>query len=60
VQVFWPQGFAGNFDVIAAMIGMLALLALFRYKVGVIPVITVAGVLGLLCLFVKPLIELTL
>ncbi len=60
VQVFWPQGFAGSFDVIAAMIGMLALLALFRYKVGVIPVITVAGVLGLLCLFVKPLIELTL
>ncbi len=38
-HVFWPQGFAGCFDVIAALIGFAALLALLRYKVGVIPVI---------------------
>ena len=36
-HVFWPQGFAGRFDVIAALIGLAALLALLRYKVGVIP-----------------------
>jgi chromate transporter len=52
--VFWPQGFEGRFDGIAALIGAGALLALFRYKAGVIPVITVCGAAGLLFLFLKP------
>ncbi|HEY8037761.1 MAG TPA: chromate efflux transporter [Methylobacter sp.] len=53
-HVFWPQGFAGHFDGIAALIGAGALLALFRYKAGVIPVIAVCGAAGLLFLFIKP------
>jgi len=53
-HVFWPQGFAGHFDGIAALIGACALLALFRYKAGVISVIAVCGAAGLLLLFVKP------
>ncbi len=53
-HVFWPQGFEGRFDGIAALIGAAALLALFRYKAGVIPVIAACGVAGLLLLFVKP------
>ena len=53
-HVFWPQGFAGRFDAIAALISGCALLALFRYKVGVIPVIAACGVAGLLFLFLKP------
>ena len=53
-HVFWPQGFAGHFDGIAALIGACALLALFRYKAGVIPVIAACGAAGLLFLFVKP------
>jgi chromate transporter len=53
-HVFWPQGFEGSFDGIAALIGAVALLALFRYKAGVIPVIAVCGAAGLLLLFVKP------
>jgi chromate transporter len=53
-HVFWPQGFAGHFDGIAALIGVCALLALFRYKAGVIPVIAACGAAGLLFLFVKP------
>jgi chromate transporter len=40
--------------VIAALIGFAALLALLRYKVGVIPVITGCGAAGLLFTFVKP------
>jgi chromate transporter len=55
-HVFWPQGFAGHYDGIATLIGSGALLALLRYKVGVIPVIAACGVAGLLLLFVKPLL----
>jgi chromate transporter len=53
-HVFWPQGFAGRFDSIAALIGACALISLFRYKAGVIPVIAACGAAGLLFLFVKP------
>jgi len=51
-HVFWPQGFEGRFDGIAALIGVCALLALFRYKAGVIPVIAACGVAGLLFTFI--------
>jgi chromate transporter len=47
-HVFWPQGFAGRFDAIAALIGLAAQLALFRYKIGVIPVIAACGAAGFL------------
>ena len=56
-HVFWPQGFAGRFDAIAALIGLSALLALFRYKVGVIPMIGICGAAGFLLIFVKPWLE---
>ncbi|MGZ5027165.1 MAG: chromate efflux transporter [Methylobacter sp.] len=52
-HVFWPQGFEGRFDGVAALIGALALLALFRYKAGVIPVIAACGAAGLLFIFIK-------
>jgi chromate transporter len=52
-HVFWPQGFAGRFDAIAALIGLAALLALLRYKIGVIPVIAACGSAGLLFSFLK-------
>jgi chromate transporter len=47
IHVLWPQGFAGRFESAAAVIGALAALALFRFKVGVIPVIVGAGLLGM-------------
>jgi chromate transporter len=53
-HVFWPQGFAGRFDGMAALIGACALIALFRYKAGVISVIGACGTVGLAMLFVKP------
>jgi chromate transporter len=39
VHVLWPVGLQGRFDVVSALIGVAAAVALFRYKVGVIPVI---------------------
>ncbi|QPK65449.1 chromate efflux transporter [Methylomonas sp. LL1] len=47
-HVFWPQGFQGSIDAVAVMIFACAAWALFRYKVGVIPVIAASGGLGLL------------
>ncbi|MCK9607976.1 chromate transporter [Methylomonas lenta] len=52
-HVFWPQGFAGHFDTVSALISLCALLSLFRYKVGVIPVIAACGGAGLLFSFIK-------
>ena len=45
-HVLWPRGWAGGFEWAAAVIGLAAALALFRFKVGVIPVVLGAGLLG--------------
>ncbi|HYR26551.1 MAG TPA: chromate transporter, partial [Aquabacterium sp.] len=45
-HVLWPQGFPGTFEWAAAVIGAGAALALFRFKVGVIPVVLAAGLAG--------------
>ncbi|TMH19944.1 MAG: chromate efflux transporter [Betaproteobacteria bacterium] len=47
VHVLWPAGVAGRFDVVSALIGAAAGVALFRYKVGVIPVILACAGAGL-------------
>jgi chromate transporter len=47
-HVLWPSGFSGTFQWVAALIGVAALLALFRLKLGVIPVILACGVAGYL------------
>ncbi len=46
-HVWWPQGFAGPFDAVAAAITVLAVLALFRFKVGVMSLIAVCALAGL-------------
>jgi len=46
-HVLWPRGFDGSLDWVAALIGALALVALLRYKVGIIPVIGVCALAGL-------------
>jgi chromate transporter len=48
VHVFWPTGFGGTFEWPAAVIGALAVFALFRFKLGVIPLIGLSGAAGLL------------
>jgi chromate transporter len=47
-HVFWPHGFTGALDWLAIAIAVVAAIALLRFKVGVIPVILVSGVLGAL------------
>jgi chromate transporter len=47
-HVLWPQGWSGAFDARAALIGLAAALALFRFRRGVIPVILACGAAGLL------------
>src|SRR5436190_8138524 len=46
-HVFWPTGAGGRFDAVAAAIGLLAAALLFRFKVGVMPVLGICAVLGL-------------
>ncbi len=47
-HVLWPQGWAGRFDVVAAAIAVLAAIALFRFKVGVIALLGGCAAAGLL------------
>ena len=52
-HVLWPAAtasapFAGRFEWVSAVIGVAAGIALFRFKVGVIPVIGVCAVTGLI------------
>jgi len=47
LHVLWPHGLSGPFDGLSALIGLGAAVALFRYKVGVIPVIAGSALAGL-------------
>jgi chromate transporter len=47
VHVLWPSGLHERFDYVSALIGVAAAVALFRYKVGVIPVILACAGAGL-------------
>lgn len=47
-HVLWPDGFSGHFEAWAALIGIVAAVALFRFKAGVIPVILAAALAGFL------------
>lgn len=46
-HVLWPQGLVGSFEWASAVIGLVAALALFRFKAGVISVVLGAGLAGL-------------
>lgn len=46
-HVLWPQGVEGSFEWMSAIIGILALAALVRFKTNVIPVILGCGLAGL-------------
>jgi chromate transporter len=60
-HVLWPQGtpeapFAGTFEWFSAVVGVAAFVALWRYKVGIIPVIGACAGAGLVWVFaLKPL-----
>jgi chromate transporter len=45
-HVLWPQGFAGRFEAVSALIAVLAAVALFRFKVGVLPLLGACAAAG--------------
>jgi chromate transporter len=46
-HVLWPQGFDAAFEWFSALIGAAAFVALFKFKVGIVPVIGACAVVGL-------------
>ncbi len=52
-HVLWPEGLAGRFDVLSALIGVVAGIALIRFKVGVIRVVLAAGLVGIAATFAQ-------
>ncbi|OIQ96996.1 chromate transport protein [mine drainage metagenome] len=50
-HVLWPKGFSGTFDWISALIALVAVIALLRYKRGVMEVIAGCAVIGLILKF---------
>ena len=46
-HVLWPRGFEGPFDWPSAVIGLAAFLALWRWKIGIMPVIGACAVAGI-------------
>jgi chromate transporter len=46
-HVFWPQGMGSRVDVLSVMLAAIAMIALFRFKAGVIPVILGCGIAGM-------------
>jgi chromate transporter len=46
-HVLWPAGLGGPFEWPAALIGLVAAVALFRFNAGIIPTIVACALLGL-------------
>jgi chromate transporter len=46
-HVLWPAGLSGPFEIASAVIGVLAAIALFRFKAGVIPVVLASALIGM-------------
>jgi len=46
-HVLWPEGFEARFEWFSAVIGAVAFIALFKYKVGIVQVIGACAVIGL-------------
>ena len=55
-HVLWPQGFEGRFDLISALIAAGAAMALFRFKVGVMTLLTGSALFGLAVSWLSPLL----
>lgn len=46
-HVFYPNGLTGSMDIFAIGLSAAALICIFRFKVGVIPVIIASGLIGM-------------
>jgi chromate transporter len=52
-HVLWPKGFQGRFDIASALIALAAGVALFRFKLGVPPLLAFSAAAGLAVTFVR-------
>ncbi len=55
-HVLWPQGFGGRFDGLSALIALAAMVALFRFKLGVLPLLAACALAGLAVTLGRPLL----
>jgi len=53
-HVLWPHGFGGHFDAVSALIAAAAAVALFRFKVGVMPLLGACAAVGLAVTLLAP------
>ncbi len=53
-HVLWPQGFGGRFDAMSALIAASAAVALFRFRVGVVPLLGACAAVGLAVTLLAP------
>ncbi|MDZ5455623.1 chromate efflux transporter [Azohydromonas lata] len=56
-HVLWPQGFQGRFDAVSAVIALAAAVALFRFKVGVMPLLAACAAVGLAVTLAAPMLR---
>lgn len=56
-HVLWPAGFNGSFDGWSALLGLAAGVALFRFKLGVIPLLGICAALGLAWSLIAPMLQ---
>ena len=54
-HVLWPQGFSGSFDWLSALIALAAATLLFRFKLGVLPLLGLCALIGLAVTLLRPL-----
>ena len=53
-HVWWPKGWGGHFDTISALITLAAAVALFRFKLGVLPLLGACAAVGLTITLLAP------
>ena len=53
-HVWWPKGWGGHFDAISALITVAAAVALFRFKLGVLPLLGACAAVGLTITLLAP------
>jgi len=56
-HVLWPRGFGGPFDAVSALIALAAAAALFRFKVGVLPLLGACAAAGLANTWLSPVLR---
>ncbi len=52
-HIFWPEGFAGSFDTVSALIALAASVALLRYRWSVLRVLLACALTGLMLVWLR-------